>query len=251
MSPKSITVNGKENMKLLIAIATYKRTAKLQRCIDSILASKHKDYQIIIIADNNDIETDVYVSRMGYGFAVDIQPEHKFVIGAWNHAVQKYFIPGRFDGFIGLCDDVELKPDTLSNAVTAMEQNFSDYDGVIGFKQECPGHPEYTFKWFGQTLMGRKFVERYREVEYQICCPFYSHFYQDEEMYKFAHSMGKFHCEEDACLYHYHPAFVKEEMDATHNVIRAGIVSPQAKDTAIYQRRLKRKLIWGLTWASF
>lgn len=238
-------------MKILIAIATYKRVEKLQRCLNSIFKSTYKNYQILIVADNKDIETKSYIIHKGYNIRVDVQPEHKFVIGAWNKAVKDYFHSGKFDAFIGLCDDVELHPGALKAAVVAMEQNYPDLDGVIGFRQECPDHPEYTFKWFGQTLMGRKFIERYATVGYQICCPFYSHFYQDEEMYKFANSMGRFHCEDDALLYHYHPSFIRTEIDETHNIIRGGELSPKKKDEAIYKRRLNRGLNWGNTWESF
>lgn len=236
-------------MKLLIAIATYKRIAKLQRCLDSISKNTYNNVNIIIIADNNDTDTKSFVDQYSLGgIKTLIQPERKFVIGAWNRAVKQVFIPQNFDAFLGLCDDVELKSNTLQAAVTAMKQNYSDLDGVIGFKQECPNHPNYTFKWFGQTLMGRKFIERYKNVDYNICCPFYHHFYQDEEMYKFAHSMGRFHCEEDACLYHYHPGFVREEMDETHKIIREGITSPKNEDMKMYQHRLNSNLIWGETW---
>ena len=85
-------------------------------------------------------------------------------------------ISREWDGFIGLCDDVELLPNTLEKAVLLHNQKFFDTDGVVGFAQDCPGYPRYTFKWFGQTLIGRKFVERYRDANYQICCPDYYHF---------------------------------------------------------------------------
>jgi glycosyltransferase involved in cell wall biosynthesis len=238
-------------MKILIAIATYRRIEKLQRCLDSIARANRTFVQcdVVVVADNNDFETAAYLNRSNHCTLLNyVQTEHKFVIGAWNWAVNAHVIPGGYDGFIGLCDDVEVTPHAIEAAVIAMKQNYPNTDGVIGFRQECPGHPEYTFKWFGQTLMGRAFIERYKDVDYQICCPFYKHFYQDEEMYKFAHSMGRFHNEVDALLYHYHPSFVRNEIDDTHNIIRSGPTSPKNHDIALYKRRLIEGKIWGETW---
>lgn len=232
-------------MKLLLAIATYKRIEKLQKCLNSIAQSKYKNLSVVIIADNQDEETARYISNMGYNMVVEVQKERKFVIGAWNRAVKDYFIPCKFDGFIGLCDDVELNEFALGEAVKAHEINFPDTDGVVGFKQECPGRPDYTFQWFGQTLMGRKFVERYASVDYRICCPAYKHFYQDEEMYRYASSLGKFHKCEDALLKHYHPGFIPELRDETHDIIRSGIDSPKNHDMRMFQIRQANKYLWG------
>lgn len=232
-------------MKILLAIATYKRIAKLQRCLDSIAKSSYKNTSVVIIADNQDEETARYIASMGYNIIVEVQTERKFVIGAWNRAVKDYFVPCKFDGFLGLCDDVELHIDALAKAVAAHKTEFPDTDGVVGFKQECPGHPEYTFQWFGQTLMGKKFVERYASVDYRICCPAYKHFFQDEEMFTYAQSLGKFYKCEEAVLKHYHPGFVTEEKDATHDIIRVGQNSPKSHDQAMFYARRSHDYLWG------
>ena len=189
---------------------------------------------------------------------VVVQEKQSFVIGAWNRVVSHYFndkvtswedektsIEEPFDGFIGLCDDVELSKNALENAVMSHRYHFPDGDGVIGFNQDCPGHSEYTVKWFGQTLMGRKFIERYKSVDYQICCPDYKHFYQDEEMYEYAMSLGKFHCEPMALMHHYHPSFIADERDNTHNIIRVGDQSPRSHDMEMQVKRKHLGLLWG------
>ena len=234
-------------MKLLIGIATYKRKEKLLRCIQSIKNSSYKNFEIVIVADNYDKQTQTYLyETLGYsGFVCEVQPSQEFVIGAWNRIVQRYFFQCSFDGFIGLCDDVELYPESLEHAVKAHQEYFPDTDGIIGFRQECPGHPEYSFKWFGQTLMGRKFIERYATANYQICCPDYKHFYQDEEMYEYSSSLGKFKECESAILNHYHPGFIKTEMDETHTIIRKGPESPIKHDQTIRAMRKNSGYLWG------
>ena len=244
-------------MKLLISIATYKRPEKLQRCLDSLFHNSYHNFDIVVVADNNDLETVKLVNELNdFPFkngklSVLIQSEHKFVIGAWNRTIQEIFIPGDYTGFIGLCDDVILRSNALGNIVTDMNKYFPNTDGVLGFAQECPGHPEYTFKWYGQTLMGRKFIERYKDVNYQVCCPLYKHFYQDEEMFQYSSSLGNFYPSYSALLYHYHPGFIRELIDETHNIIRQGKLSPKEHDLKLFKERQSKGLVWGETWEGY
>lgn len=238
-------------MKLLIGIATYKRIKKLERCIESIKKSTYKNIlQIEVIIDNNDYETLNFISnRYEEDFSLidcKIQPEHKFVIGAWNRVIQEN-MDKEWGGFIGLCDDVELRLNALEEIVKYHKENFPNTDGVCGFAQECYGNEKYTFKEYGQTLMGRKFIERYKEVNYQICCPFYKHFKQDREMYQFASFLNKFKFCSTAILDHDHPSFTGN-IDETHNIIREGVNSPKKHDFDLYIKRNKENKIWGKTW---
>lgn len=237
-------------MKLLLAIATYKRPEKLLRCLNSIMHSTYKNYDVLIIADNNDFETETLIKEIsdypfgGNKLSVVVQPKQSFVIGAWNKAIQEHFINGNYDAFLGLCDDVELKSNCLEQAVRNHQKWFKDGDGVIGLNQECHNHPEYTFKWFGQTLMGRKFIDRYIQAKYQICCPDYFHFMQDEEMFTFANSIGKFMCAKEAILYHDHPSFTGNT-DETHHLIRNGKNSPKKHDFEMQKKRQLKGYCWG------
>jgi glycosyltransferase involved in cell wall biosynthesis len=232
-------------MKLLIGIATYRRIEKLKRCLDSIFSSTYTNYQVVVVSDNNDFETAEFLKNSDYpNLKVDVQPSRQFVIGAWNKVVKEN-VYHDFDGFIGLCDDVELLPSTLEMAFLSHATLFSDTDGVVGFNQKCPGRDDYTFKWYGQTLIGRKFIERYSKANYQICCPDYKHFYQDEEMFYYAHSLGKFAPCKEALLYHYHPSFLPNEKDETHDIVRLGICSPKKYDFDVYTQRRKLGYLWG------
>ena len=72
-----------------------------------------------------------------------------------------------------LNNDVELEPDCIAKAVSSMLLEFPDTDGVIGIHQVCPDHIGYTYCPVGQCLVGKKFIERYAAVDYQLCCPDY------------------------------------------------------------------------------
>lgn len=235
-------------MSLLISIPTYKRIEKLKRLLKSLESQTFQDFIIHVVCDNNDLKSAKIIKELYPHIYLTVHDSHKFVIGTWNLSVQQIFIDGNFSYFCGFCDDVSLPPEALQEAVLDMEYMFPDTDGVIGFRQECPGYENYTFKWFGQTLMGRKFIERYKEVNYQICCPDYKHFFQDEEMGEFASSLGKFHRSSNALLYHYHPGFIKEEKDETHDIVRSGNLSPKKHDEKIRELRIKANYLWGRTW---
>lgn len=241
-------------MKLLIGIATYKRPKKLIRLIKSLNNQTYKDFRLYIISDNNDfdsaniVQTHEVYDVMNTSWIVQNDSKHHYVIGAWNRVIKENINRDDWDGFIGLCDDVELRPNALEEIINYHQKCFPDTDGVCGFNQECPGHLEYTFKWFGQTLMGRKFVERYKDVDYQICCPYYTWSHQDEEMFQFASSLNKFRNCETAILQHYHPCFIKQEIDETHNILRQGNNSIRNKDLTLFKKRQEENKIWGKTW---
>jgi glycosyltransferase involved in cell wall biosynthesis len=238
-------------MKLALVIPTFQRTFKLKRLLDSVAKQTYTNFDVHIYYDNNDFESCSYIKELKYTFQIyhTINDKQEFVIGSWNK-----FFKSMFELYLGnnysivqwLVDDVALYPDFLEQVVNSMEKNFPDTDGVIGTRQECPGYQNYTFKWFGQSAIGRKFIERYKEVDYKVCCPFYSHFYQDEEMWMYATSLGKFINCSEALLKHYHPAFVKEEVDTTHPLVRGTVMRT---DKHIYQERKEKGLIWGKSWS--
>jgi glycosyltransferase involved in cell wall biosynthesis len=226
-------------MKVLIGIATYKRPEKLKRLLASIESQSYPDYKVVIMFDNNDTESMHEVAKY-YGH-MDIEwcvrKTSGYVIGCWNdiHKIKGY------DAHLMLCDDVELHKNSLETAVHALKRAGSDT--VIGFSQECPGTPNYTFKPYGQTLMGKEFIESFKDVDYQVCCPDYFHWFQDQEMYEHMNSIGKFVYCEEAVLNHYHPCFVKSEMDSTHDIVRGNSIS--AIDRSTFEQRKSKGLRWG------
>lgn len=235
-------------MKLLLGIGTFKRVEKLKRLLASLDEQTFKDFYVVISIDNKDYETEEYLKtlekyKLGQ-MGTYVHREQVFIIGHWNYIVQNYFHFLNVDGFVGLCDDVTLYPDTLENIVECHKTTFPNGDGVCGFRQVCEGYPNYTFKWFGQTLMDKKFIERYKDADYKICCPDYSHFFQDEEMYLYANDLLKFQNCYEAVLNHDHPSFTGS-IDETHNLIRKGDVSPIQHDKMMKFHRQEKGYLWG------
>lgn len=229
-------------MKIAIVIPTYKRINKLKRCLESIYNQTYKEFDIFVYCDNNDSETYSWLIENHLDkVKVNINRTQEFVIGSWN----KFFSSEHlkfYDAVAWIVDDVELYPDYLERLVADMNRLFPDLDGVIGATQVCPGRKEYTYKPYGQVLIGKKFIERYKEINYQVCCPDFNHFWQDCEMWEYATSLNKFYHSQGAVLKHYHPAFLSNEMDETHPLVRGKIKS---QDDETYKKRKKLNLIWG------
>ena len=237
-------------MKIDIVIPSYRRPKKLKRCLDSIMAQTYKNWECCVIVNGGDKETyDLLFEYEKLDKRIWFKsPGTSYVVESWNYYFRVFVnsISGRQqDGVAWIVDDVELFPNYLEELVNCMKINYPDFDGVVGAKQICPGRDDYKFKWFGQVLIGKKFIERYKDAQYEVCCPDYVHFYQDEEMWIFANSLGKFINCESAVLKHFHPAFVPEEMDETHGRIRDDI---KRRDEITYKARREKNLIWGETW---
>jgi glycosyltransferase involved in cell wall biosynthesis len=231
-------------MTLAIVIPTYNRIEKLNNCIRSILNQDFKNYKIYVYCDDNDLSTfrhiqDHYKDTV---FSV-LNSKPLFVAGSWNRFTSENFESGDWDAMARIVDDVVLYSDCLSKTMSLFEKSYTDTDGVTGIAQVCPGNPNYTYKPFGQCVIGRKFIERFKTVNYKVCCPAYNHWFHSEEMYNYACSVGKFNFCKDAVLEHHHPAFIKNLHDQTHDKCR-GPVRKNDEDT--WKRRQSTNLMWGL-----
>lgn len=238
---------------LSIVIPTYQRPGKLKRCLDSLAKSIYKNFTVYIFCDNHDVETFKWINeiRQDYSFGIYslLNSKQEFGPGSWNKYYRLTFKDGYFpetDAVLNLVDDTEVLPETLSNGLACLLKNYPDLDGVIGLAQICPEHENYTFKYFGQTIIGAKFIrDRYYMVDYQVCCPQYKFLYQDEELYMFANGLGKFKECPEAVIKHYHPGFIPSEKDNTHGLSRTNEVKNH--DKAIYEKRKLNKFCWGKT----
>jgi len=238
-------------VKIAILIPTFQRKEKLQKCLESIQKQTYKDFDVHIYCDNNDEETAKFIAdKFVYPVLsesiikeVVVNNKQEFAPGSWNKAFKQYH--DKYDGFLWLVDDAELYPNALEEAVKCMQSNYPDLDGVVGLHQVCHGHPNYTFKYFGQVLIGSKFVERYKEVDYKVCCPAYYFLYQDEELYNHAKALDKFKECPSAILNHNHPAFTKD-FDDTHYLSRNNEI--RKHDLYTYNLRKEQNLIWGKSW---
>lgn len=233
-------------MRVDIVVPTYNRPEKLYRCLKSIEKQSYKNYECCVIINDQSFESTKILDRFDFDhFWYKIPPCNLYVAGAWNYYFSNFFGKRNPDAVLWLVDDVEVLSYTIQKAVDCMITNFPDTDGVVGLKQECPGNSNYTFKWYGQVLLGNKFIQRYAPVNYKVCCPMYKHWFQDEEMYNFAKSLNKFKECPEALIYHYHPAFKKDEMDETHSKVRGSI---KTADTHFFNERKSKGLNWGNSW---
>jgi glycosyltransferase involved in cell wall biosynthesis len=237
-------------MKIAITIPTYNRQEKLEKCLESIKKQTHKNIDVYVYADNNDVKTVEFIWNKAlnkdewYGkIKAIVNDKREYVVGSWNKFSSKYMNEDSiYDGMVWCVDDVELYPDCIENAVNSMLNNFPDTDGVIGFAQECPNSPNYTYKPYGQVLLGKKFIHRYKEVNFKVCCQDYIHWRQDFEMWTFASKLNKFHFNENCKLIHYHPSFIKSLMDNTHSIVRGNI---NKRDMELYRKRTSKGYLWG------
>jgi len=232
---------------LAVIIPTYCRISKLTRLLNSIARSDTPDVQIYVYADNNDTSTVTFLNGwnkiMLMNLKVFVNEKRLFAPGSWNRFYREN-ISKDWKYSFWLVDDAEVYPDTFRKAVECMCFNYPDTDGVIGIGQECPNNTTYTFKQFGQMLIGRKFVERYAEMDYQTCCPYLEFLFQDEELYLHAKALGKFVFSKEAVIKHFHPAYILSEYDSTHDLSRKNA----NKDRQLFSDRQKRGKIWGLNW---
>lgn len=228
---------------ILVGISTYNRPKKLVRLLSSLQIQTYKDFHTMIVFDNMDYDSQDALLSVNLPIRrMVVNDEQGFVIGCWNLIHEELY--GDYNAHLMLVDDVELHPTCIGEAVRCMQEHFPDTDGIIGITQQCPGHPEYTWKEFGQVLIGRKFIERFEEVDYKVHCPKYLHFYQDEELWMYAKKLDKFKLCPTAVLDHFHPSYIREEMDVTHNVTR-GKGQVLNTDKKLFLERRSKNLLWG------
>lgn len=229
-------------MKFNIVIPTYHRIKKLERCINSIRKQTYQNYEITVICDNNDKETYEF---MGNKYCIYqkmssfLMKKHLYVAGCWNWFTKNYFEYIK-DNMIWLCDDTAMYPDCLEQLNKFINNNFENKDYVVGLKQIVPGCPRAESMVYGQVVLGKEYIARF--PNYQVCAPCFTFWYQDQENYLYARSLGKFKFCKTALINHYHPCYIKEEIDTTHKLSRGDI---QQKDKQIFEERQKQGLLWG------
>ena len=232
-------------MHFTIVIPTFQRIKKLQRCINSIFTNTHKDFDVYVIADNNDIKTkevlDNYYKENTNVHTI-VNPNHSYVMGCWNLFTKDYYDKIK-DYMVWIVDDTEMLPDCLKNLNECCTTRFPDKDGMVGISQVYPLHTEAKWKENGQCAIGKNFILKFPDR--QVCCVDYVHFYQDEEVLEYAKSINKFVLCRNAELIHHHPAFYSNEMDETHKIPRG---ETHDRDRATYLKRKHKDLIWGKSW---
>ena len=217
-------------MTFEIVIPTYNRIAKLIRCLDSIPQSQN--IKIFVYCDNNDSNSAEKIKELYPYVNIIINSTQLRAFGSWNLHLSKYF---NSDIFIYLCDDTRLYTDTLQQVDKLFNSLYINTDGIVTFNQVNIKSSDSAM-----GCVGRAFVNRFPEN--QIFCPNYKTFYSDTELGEYAKSLNKFTFGKNCKIDHFHPAFFKNEMDSTHNIIRD---KEKDIDIKINKLRIEKKYCWG------
>ena len=214
-----------------LIIPTRNRWGKLQRCLRSLpKILSQVELNIIIICDG-DQETakNLTASNNGQITRIVLVENQKGAVFCRNLMTQC-----AEDAVLYATDDIEFKRNAIEAAAESMREHFPDDDGVIGFNQIG----KQPFSKTGVALVGQQFLCRYPDKK--LFYPEYFHF-SCQEIDRLASKLSKFHFEERAKLYHYHPGWFRSEWDETHSEARRY----RGKDLKLSREREAKKLIWG------
>jgi hypothetical protein len=151
----------------------------------------------------------------------------------WNYHLQNYDC----DIMFYLNDDVLVNPLCFANAISSMNTNFPDLDGIIGLYQENIPEDQVVKTAFG--AIGTNFINRFPKK--QVFCPDYRYFYLDKELEEYSNKICRLYWDTSAKLIHLHPGFSDYKPDDTHNKIRKSL----RLDRDTYNKRQKLGLHWG------
>ena len=215
-------------MKIDIIVATRGRYAKLIRMLDSV---RTKENEIsVLVGFDGDFKSFAHLSKTGTRVRTETYffPGHRGAVVVRNELAAK-----TTNAVLYATDDMTFDADAIDVAAATAARLFPDEDGVVGFTQRGNSfHPS------GVALILSRFVDRYpgRRIHF----PGYYHF-AAQEVFRLADKLKRFHLEENAQIYHYHPDAHRAERDATHAEARVH----KSRDMALKATREKAGLIWG------
>ena len=207
---------------ITIVIPTRNRLMKLRKCLSAI---PQLPWVSVIVGVDGDLDTMLSL-ELNHPFQLAVYSSKH--IGSMRTC--NLITPMVGDGLLLLCDDMELLPGALEEALSAFNEAFPDDDGVLGFHQE--GISSYAPT--GVCLMGAKFLSRYPGK--QVFNPEYGHF-GDVEIYELAAKLDRYKFGgKEVAVYHHH------EEDQTHHEGRKSKVA----DATLRRTRREAGEIWGL-----
>jgi len=212
---------------IALIIPTRNRIAKLERTLVSI---PKLDYLTICIICDGDIKSYEHFLTYRSDIKAFLVTDHKGSIYCRNCLTSC-----ASDGILNATDDITFSANSIQHAFELFNTNFTDDDGVVGFIQEkrefCPT---------GIALVGQKFLHRYPNK--QLYCPKYFHF-GAQEIDRLCQKIPKhvFVTDDKLVIYHYHPSFLKEEIDTTHKEARCHRKAEYSFSTS----RKKTGEVWG------
>jgi len=212
-----------------LIIPTRNRLQKLKRCLSSIPSSALGiPIKVTVVCDEDPMTA----------YLLQANPNSIEMVTVENHRGSVYcrnlISQNVTDALLYATDDIEFKENAIAEAVKIMGQHFPDGDGIVGFNQINAR----KFSVAGVALMGQKFLQRYPERKFLF--PGYFHFSCQEVEY-LGKKLGNILLAEKAEIIHYHPSFIKNEVDNTHVEARLH----RKRDRALSNERYEKGLIWG------
>jgi len=206
----------------------------LTMCVNSILGGTYTNIKVTVGVNGSNellelvqtLPVDVYYSEENLGW-----------IKMMNILVDR----NESDFVLYCADDLEFDPDCMTTAMNAMEELFSDGDGLVTFNIKNTGvSTEGDTKFTYHGVMGRKYIERFPKG---FCfCPDYNHGYGDLEIGIYAIRLHKqFYCEQ-AKLFQY---LIRETITKSVDESQVLATKKISNDTTVHRRRKRLGLLWG------
>lgn len=219
-----------------IVLSTRFRFGKLLRMIKSVPPLHYLNIHVVFDGDRENFEAfsrlpkDHYQGGTMTGYLIRV---HSGSVYCRNHV-----FPMCEDGVLIACDDIVFHPGAIESAFRNFNKRFKDDFGVVGFNQFNAVPPD-NFCWTGVCLVGQSYLKSHPGK--RLINPEYFHFGTREIEWK-ADKLKCLYRDPDAKIFHYHPGWMKDEMDRTHNEARVFA----RVDRRIKQFRKERNEIWGM-----
>lgn len=168
---------------------------------------------------------------------LDIQEEPNPLTKIINELVAISTIEFEADIVMLLADYVEIGPNTISSTLEIFEQYGTDI--AVGLKI-LNMEPLENVREFCFMALGADFINRFEQVQYQVFCPDYYHFYGDTELGLYAKSINKFILNEEGVTIN-HPNAGNAQKDSTYFYSR----EMKHEDKEINSIRRNKNLLWG------
>jgi len=229
-----------EKVELLIKLPTRERTEKLFKYLDqyyALLSGKHS-YHFLISCDTNDIKMnneEVKKRFEGYENLTVIYGNSSCKIEACNRDME--YAPS-FDVLLMASDDMWPMAQGYDDIIIkAMQEYFSDLDGVLNF---ADGNDKGPCILNTYPILGRRFYERYSYIYH----PAYESFFPDFELAVVSRILEKESILDTVLLTHKIPGPTWGSADDLYN----RNLRPYRADEAIFAKRLAKEFdLEGLT----
>jgi len=206
--------------KVTIVISTWNRLEELKKTVRSIQESRYPFVSVLVVVDGN--ENILEIAKLGVG--VISNSARIDYVASMNRAAK--LVNGMM---LYASDDILFPKEFIGRAVRKFEEVFLDGKGLIGF--DTVSVPKNTKSAFG--LMDSAFLDIFPKR--QIFCPDYIHYGSDDELGRFAESIGKFYFFDELAIEH---ARLQDATSILANEMRN-------RDECVRLRRIARGLLWG------